>query len=218
MTKKNGSAVMDVLDPVSNDGEYAIEMTVPYTVRVTLEGVCPIIFHNYSIEAVIEKGNAAKNSKAKKEDNIESYAYRNQTGELCIPGINLKAACVQAARSRQDPRSPRKSAMELYDAIIVPLTDLASLGKATKKSATHGGWDFIDRRPVCVQQSRVLRSRPAMHAGWKATFDLMVTKPEYLEARSLHSLIVDAGRVSGLCDFRPTFGRFNVVSYEVITS
>lgn len=204
-----GKKKAEVLEQVSNDAEGLIELSTPYVARVTIEGVCPILFHRYSVEAVEEKAKAAKNSKAKKSDDVESYVYRNDKGELCIPGMALKGACVGAARSRQDPRSPRKSAMDLYKAIIVPLTELASLGKTS--------WDYLDQRRVVVQRNAVNRTRPAMLAGWRATFDLLVQSPEYLDARSLNALVAEAGRLQGVGDFRPTYGRFQVVSFEELT-
>lgn len=54
-----------------------------------------------------------------------------------------------------------------------------------------------------------------MRAGWQATFDLCVQAPEYLDPTSLNTLIADAGRFSGLLDYRPTFGRFQVVNFSV---
>lgn len=62
------------------------------------------------------------------------------------------------------------------------------------------------------------RTRPALLKGWRATFDVLVQAPEYLEPQSLNALAVDAGRLQGVGDFRPTYGRFVVVSFEVITN
>lgn len=205
MSKKNGTAA--VLDPVSNDAESSLAMAQPYVARITIEGVCPILFHRYSVEAVIEKGKSAKNSKSKKEDNVESYVYRDDAGLLCVPGMAFKGALVGAARSRQDPRSPRKSAMDLYKAIIVPLTELASTGKST--------WDFLDQRRAVVQRNAVNRTRPGLLKGWTATFEVLVQAPEYLEPSSLNLLAQDAGRLQGVGDFRPTYGRFAVTNFEV---
>lgn len=206
--KAKEKAPINNLDTVSNDAEEDIRGTEPYRVEVTIEGVCPILFHRYSVEAVAEKAAAKKNSKAKKTDNIESYVYRNTDGDICVPGIYLKGAIVQAGRSMQDPRSPRKSAMDLLKAIVIPLTDLATLGKDT--------WDYLDQRRVVVQRSAVSRQRPAFNEGWRATFILQVQVPDYLKPTQLHKLLVDAGRLVGVGDFRPSYGRFAVVSFEVL--
>lgn len=174
-------------------------------------GVCPLLFHRWSDEAVAAKAAARKNSAAKKEDDIESYVYRTDDRQIAIPGAYLKGAIAGpqgAAKFRQDPRSPRKSALDLYRAGIVVLTDLASLGADS--------WDYLDRRRVTIQRAGITRVRPAMLAGWTATFEILVQTPEYISPDDLHDVLVQAGRLVGLADFRPTYGRFAVVNFQLL--
>ncbi len=194
----------------TNGAANTIEMSEPYTVRVAIEGVADFLFHRWNPEAVDAKATAAKGSKAKKSDDVESYVYRNDAGELCIPGEYLRQAIIGAAKYRQDPRSPRKSAMDLFKAGVVTLTPLASVGKTA--------WDYEDRRRVVVQRNGVNRTRPALKAGWRAEFDLMVNLPEYVSPQLLNEVIGAAGRLIGVGDFRPTYGRFNITGFEVLTS
>jgi len=217
-------------DVPTNGSDEAIAFLEPFTAEVRIEGSADILFHRWNPEAVDEKAKAAKGSAAKKSDNIESYVYRNDAGEICLPGEYLRGAIVGAAKFRQDPRSPRKSAMDLFKAGVVSLTPLApmysaaSRGTASGGKASHGeagcgaatGWDYEDRRRVVVQRSGINRTRPAMKVGWSATFLLMVTLPEYISPQVLNEVIATAGRIGGLGDFRPTYGRFSVVSYRVI--
>lgn len=192
----------------TNGAQPTIELSEPYIARVSVEGVADILFHRWNCEAVEAKSSAAKGSKAKKTDDLESYVYRNTKGNLCIPGEYLRMATINAAKFRQDPRSPRKSAMDLYKAGIVTLTDLADLG--TKD------WDYEDKRRVLVQRNGVNRVRPAMRTGWRVEFDMMVNLPEYIRPADLNETIAAAGRLVGLGDFRPTFGRFSVVRFDVV--
>jgi hypothetical protein len=199
------NTVVQLKEP-TNGARETIEHSLPYTIAVTVEGSADFLFHRWNCEAVDEKARAAKGSKAKKTDDVESYVYRNDAGELCIPGEYLRMAIIGAAKFRQDPRSPRKSAMDLYKASVISLTPLATLGKKE--------WDYEDRRRVVVQRNGVNRVRPAMRAGWRATFDLMVNLPEYVDRNALRETIEQAGRLIGVGDFRPTFGRFGIVSFE----
>lgn len=195
------------LNDPTNGAIAAIEASIPYRVEVTLRGDADLLMHRWNCEAVAEKAKAAKGSAAKKTDDIESYVYRDDEGFLCLPGEYLRQAIIGASKFRQDPRSPRKSAMDLTKAAIVSLTPLASLGKRE--------WDYEHRCRVQIQRNGVTRVRPAFKAGWEAVFVLLVTLPEYVSREMLHGLIVDAGRLIGLADFRPTYGRFQVVSFEV---
>ncbi len=196
-------------DQVTNGGEDAIAASYPYRVAVTIEGSAAMLFHRWNCDAVEAKAKAAKGSAAKKSDNIESYVYRNEAGEICLPGEYLRQAIIHAAKFRQDPRSPRKSAMDLFKAAIVPLSELASLNVTE--------WDYEDRRRVTVQRSGITRIRPAMRPGWKCEIELMCNIPEYVDPLLLRQVIDDAGRLIGVGDFRPTFGRFTVANWELLT-
>ncbi len=193
---------------VTNDAQDTILSEAPYAVEIELTGSAPFLFHRWSVDAIAEKAVAKKGSKAKKEDNIESYVYRNEDRELCIPGEYVRGSLIMAAKYQQDPRSPRKSAMDIFKAGVVSLTDLASLGIKD--------WDYLDRRRVTIQRNGITRVRPALRAGWKATFHLQVLTPEYIDKQFLNATLQSAGRLVGVGDFRPTFGRFQVTRFELM--
>jgi hypothetical protein len=196
------------IGPVSNDALPVVVGSAPYAVGLTVEGVCPLLFHRWSNEAVAAKAAAAKGSAAKKTDDVEASVWRREGGEIGMPGEYLRQSIITAAKYRQDPRSPRKSAMDLYKAGVVALTDLAPLGSHT--------WDYLDQRRVTVQRNAVTRVRPAFNPGWIAEFDLQVQLPEYIQPKDLLDVLVNAGRLVGIGDFRPTYGRFQVTKFAVL--
>jgi hypothetical protein len=191
---------------VSNGAKEQIAIGEPWTCMVEIAGSADLLFHRWNNEAVAEKAAAKKGSAAKKSDNVESYVYRNDAGELCLPGEYLRGAIVGAAKFKQDPRSPRKSAMDLFRAGVISLTPLASLGCTD--------WDYLDQRRVVIQRNGVTRTRPAMRAGWKAEIQLMINIPEYIDQAFLLDVLGTAGKLIGVGDFRPTYGRFNVTGFE----
>jgi hypothetical protein len=197
--------VIKLTEP-TNGGEEAISHSEPYAATITIQGSADFLFHRWNAEAVDTKAAAAKNSKAKKTDDVESYVYRTLDGELAIPGEYFRGSIINAAKFRQDPRSPRKSAMDLFKAGVVVTSQLASLGVAE--------WDYLDRRRMMIQRQGINRTRPAMHAGWKVTFQLLIVLPEYIDKNTLRETIESAGRLIGLGDFRPTFGRYGIVKFE----
>ena len=202
-----GKAELKVVSEATDGGNSAIEAGLPYAVHVTLEGASDLLFHRWNCEAVEEKSKAAKNSKAKKEDNVESYVWRNESGHLCVPGEYVRQAIIHAAKYKQDPRSPRKSAMDLFKAGVVSLTDYASLGKKN--------WDYLDTRRVTVQRAGVNRTRPAMKKGWNSSFTFQVITPEYIDKQLFVDVLSTAGRLVGIGDFRPTYGRFQVTNVKI---
>lgn len=199
------------LDPVTNDAAQEIAFEEPYIVRFKIEGVAPLIFHRWSCEAVEAQSKAKKGSAAKKSDNIESYVYRNEQNQICLPGEYIRASMINGAKFKQDPRSPRKSAMDLFKAALVPLTDLAPLNGGTEK------WDYIDQRRMTVQRASITRLRPAFTKGWTAEFEFSVVLPEYVDSQLFHEVLALTGRVIGTADSRPTYGRFQIVKCEVLS-
>lgn len=194
-------------EQTTNGASEQIALSQPWIAAVQITGSADILFHRWNNEAVAEKAAAKKGSAAKKTDNVESYVYRNDDNEICLPGEYLRGAMIGAAKFKQDPRSPRKSAMDLFKAAIVTLTPLASLGATA--------WDYEDRRRVVVQRSAITRVRPAMRAGWKAQFDMLVNLPEYVDEHLFRDVLATAGRLIGVGDFRPTYGRFDVTGFKV---
>ncbi|RTG97845.1 hypothetical protein [Thermus scotoductus] len=165
-----------------------------------------LLFHRWNTEAVEEKAKAPKGSKAKRQDDLETYVWRDENGYLALPGEYLRQSIIRAAKYRQDPRSPRKSAQDLVKAALLVEPMLASLGVKD--------WDYEHRARVRVQQSAITRVRPAIKRGWRAEFFITVLLPEYIDPHLLHQLLTDAGRLEGVGDFRPTYGRFAVVLFE----
>lgn len=201
------SEVIAIGPETTNGGKTAIEYAIPYVAEVRIVGVADLLFHRWNVEGVATKARAPKGSKGKKTDDLESYVYRDEAGAIAVPGEYLRQAVIHAAKFRQDPRSPRKSAMDLFKAGVVCLTPLASLGVDE--------WDYEDRRRVMIQRNGVTRVRPAMKSGWSVVVQLMVNLPEYVPPDALQDVITNAGRLIGLADFRPTYGRFSVTNFEV---
>lgn len=204
----NGAMAIDKvsrLDPKGAKG--VVSFAQPFAVAVRIIGTTPMLLHRYDCEAVETKGKAKKGSAEKKSDNVESYVYRNKAGEIVIPGTYLKSACVESARFAQDPRSPRKSARDLFRAGI-RVAGEASLGKKT--------WDYLDARRVRVNNAAITRMRPAFAEGWILDFTIEVLLPEYIGFDLLNEVVVRAGRTIGLADFRPDFGTFMVSKFEML--
>lgn len=195
----------------TNGAQRIIEASMPYRATIAIKGVADFLFHRWNCEAVEAKAVAAKGSKAKKSDDLESYVYRDDDGNLAIPGEYLRQSIINAARFSQDPRSPRKSAVDLVKAGLVCTSKLSPIGP--RRSAK---WDYEDRRRVVVQRNAITRVRPAMLAGWEISVDFAVVLPEYISHSFLTELVSRAGALIGVGDFRPTYGRFATKAIECV--
>ena len=205
---KNGMAT--AISEPTNGAADIISLEEPYRVAFRIEGLAPILLHAWNAEAVDEKAAIAKGSKGKKSDNLETYVYRDSNDHICVKGISIARAIATMARFRQDPRSPRKSAHDLYTAGVVAEEPLLPFLPKTKT------WQYTDKQRAVVQKNAINRTRPAMKAGWVIEGVLMVLLPEYISVADVNDLLVKAGRLGGLGDYRPSYGRFRVVRCDRI--
>lgn len=203
---------------IGNGGEATILIEAPVIVQVSICGSAALLFHRWQTDSIEAKASAKKGSAAKKTDDIESYVWRNEDGIICLPGEYLRGTLINpqngAAKYQQDPRSPRKSALDLFKAGIINLTELAPITKANGQLAYE--WDFVDQRRVTIQRAGITRRRPGFLAGWTAEVLLMIQTPGLISTRLLHEVLVDAGRLVGVGDFRPTYGRYQIRGFQVV--
>ena len=90
----------------SNGAKASIELGIPYIATVQIEGTADLLLHAWNVESIDAKAKSKKGSAAKKTDDIESYVRRNEDGIICLPSEYLRMSIINAAKFRQDPRSP----------------------------------------------------------------------------------------------------------------
>lgn len=195
---------------VSNDADLSLHR--PYCVKMRLEGTQDILFHRWSNEDVQAKAEAKKGSEEKKRDNPEAYIYRNEEGYICIPGRYIVRSVVEAGRNFQDPRSKKKMAKDLVQAAVISDEVLSPI--LLKGKPTHE-WEYDDRQRVCIMRSAITRTRPAFRKGWEVDFTLISLVPDLVTPDFLRKLVDNAGLLIGMGDFRPTYGRFRVMRWEI---
>lgn len=215
--KGNGRVAAALVTPDVTTNPFANDLATgpsQVIVQVTLEGVSKILFHRYDCASVEAKGKAGKGSAAKKSDDTESYVYRNEKGHLAVPAENLHACLEVSAKSYQDPRSPRKSARDLFKAGILVLPALLAFRRPDGSALPT--WDFLDTRRCLVQQSAISRTRPGLEAGWRLEAEIHILAADLINLPLLRKVLHNAGATVGLCDFRPRFGRFQVSRAEIV--
>lgn len=208
--KGNGKGVL--ISGVTGKGAGLIAFEEPYMVEVKVQGIAPILSHRWDCDSVKIKDEAKKGSKAKKEDDIESYLYRTPEGYVAVSARWVIGALVNAARSLRDPRSPRKNGQDLVRAAIHPPAGVEVYPFLPKRKS----YDYLDRQMERVQRQGITRVRPAFLVGWEAAVQVECLCPELLDAPTLGQLFMLSGRVCGWGDKHPTYGRFMVTQYKQV--
>lgn len=144
-----------------------------------------------------------------KED-AEKVAYRNQKGELYIPSRCMKAAVLNAAswfKFGKKSAKPIIAGCTRIEPAEIILKD--GKGKALKEY-------IIDRRPVVIQKSRIIRARPLIK-DWQVEFELLYNDQLIGDVGVIQKVIEESGQRIGLLDNRPQKygenGTFDLVKF-----
>lgn len=185
------------------------------TTTVTIRGLTPLIMHNGNLADPLHESSIAlaklsgKRNKTLEDhrqlSKVEWYGglYVNEKGQPCLPGEVIEAAIAEGAKKTKRGKDAKAGVVVFGD------FDLEYDGpKSADALWKHGG--FLKRAGVRVKQSRVIRSRP-MFPQWSVTFDVQWDATIIKSESDVMDIIADAGRV-GIGDWRPKFGRFEVVA------
>lgn len=185
------------------------------SIEFTIQGLSPLLFHNGQLaDPLNDFAKRMKEVSGKKKktdaDHIElsrieflGGLYTDDKGRPGIPGENIESAMVFAAKKHK--LGPQAKAGIISDGFWLVDYD----GPKTPDAL----WEdkrFVDRRGAKVQMSRVNRTRPIFR-NWKLTFTLQYLADQ-LNKKDVVMIVETAGRIIGLGDYRPRFGRFEIVS------
>lgn len=183
------------------------------TTTLKITGLTPLIMHSGRLADPLDPATQALarlTSKRKKtiEDHkavskAEWYGglYVDDEGVPCLPGEVLEAALVEGAK-RFKLGKVAKGGLVVADNF--PL--IYDGPKTADELWAHGG--FLKRAGVKVGQARVIRSRPIFQK-WACKFSVMWDPSLVKDEEQVHEIAESAG-MTGIGDWRPKFGRFEV--------
>lgn len=187
------------------------------TFVVCIEGVSALLQHRFSDAEETET--TTRRVHVKKQDPreaAEKAAYRNDNGELYIPGTAI-ARMLREAGAAHKQRGSRKSLKYVVPAAVLVVEEQIILRDAEGNPLTKFE---VDSRPVVIPSTkgRIMRHRPRLNS-WHAEFSLEI-KEDLMDPQLIHQLLAEGGLQLGLLDFRPekggSFGRFALVNWALL--
>lgn len=182
------------------------------TFEVTIDGISPILVNRFKeqSEVPIKMKKAGKTNYGTPREQAEKAAYLDSSGKAWIPSTWVKGAIANVSSDYKLPAS-RKSVKSVIGGAVVPIEEKCYfLQKYTKKNIE------IDSRPCVVQRFRIMRHR-ARFEKWTVKVALEI-EDSILDPDNVHEMLCDAGRRSGIGDFRPSkggpYGKFKVVQWK----
>lgn len=186
---------------------------------VKLVGRRPLVMHNARLSDPLDeaakalKGITSKKSKSD-EDHMEAARieflgglYLNDDGRIIMPSDNLIAMVGDGAKKFKQGKMVQSSVEVNDDAV------LSYPGPNDPNKLWEAGSHML-RVQKKVQRSRISRTRPIFR-NWELQFDLIYDADEITDSETVTRWLTTAGRLVGLGDDRPKYGRFDV---EVVSN
>ncbi len=185
-------------------------------IQFHIRGVVPLIIHNGQLadplNPIVKEIKKVTKKKTKTDEDHEEIARLEWTGSFyldekdapCIPGEVIEGFLIASAKkSKQGPVAKSGVLSEGNWSIIYDgPKDIAKMWKLGNK--------FRYAAIVKVGQSRVVRTRPIFRE-WELKFTVDYL-PNVVDKEDIIKWVTDGSVIVGLCERRPKFGRFNVVS------
>ncbi len=183
------------------------------TTTISIKGLTPLIMHSGRLADPIDPATQAlARLTSKRQKTIEDHKalskcewfgslYLDDDGKPCLPGEVIEACLVQGAKKYKLGKVAKGG--------VVVLGNYAIKYKGPKTA--DGLWEdggYLKRAGVKVGMARVIRSRP-IFADWACTFEVNWDPDLVKDEDQLMEIAKSAGQ-SGICDWRPKFGRFEV--------
>lgn len=180
-----------------------------------IKGVAPLLMHNGQLADPLcpwckaIKVITGKRSNKRTDADLEELARLEWYGGLyvegdrpVIPGVNLEGML------REGGSKERLGKLFRAGVIADGNFPLEFDGPKTIDALWKDG-QFRDTRRVGMNGKSIMKTRPIFRR-WSLSFTVMFM-PDVLNERQVHGALVTAGRTVGLCDFKPRFGRFEIV-------
>ncbi len=198
---------------------------------ITIKGVRPLLMHNGRLANPLDAiskllKNATKKWSKGDEDQAECQRlefigglYFDEKLGPYIPTDNLQALLIEGARKRKLGKQ-----FEALVSVVPPATCREADGykldykgpRTIEELFSSPDQEFVFVKQARVNQAKVMRTRPRF-PEWSITFGVEVDEeaggPSEAEVTQA---LTDAGRLVGLGDWAPRYGKFEVISVNKI--
>ena len=171
--------------------------------KVAIKGVVPLLHHKF-IASTERVGRQIYEPKEEAKKGL----YLSKDGVPIQPAVHIEGAIIKAARDFK--MKGRKTYSDFCKASLIILEREIPFDNDQADK-----W-VIDEQPVVINRARVLCWRPRWDE-WSFHFTIRNLQPSMLDDVTLRQILEKAGNFIGVGDFRPKFGRFEVVEFEPIS-
>lgn len=185
------------------------------TATYTIQGKTPLLMHSERLanpfDPLTRELKALTGKRKKTEDDMLEIArvewlgglYSDDDG-IYMPGYNVFSALIGGGKLHKLGTAIRRAAIIEEDRLEIDFD-----GSRHDPEKLFEDKRFVDMRSVKVGTAKVMRCRPIFRK-WKLTFGVHYDESG-LERSDLDRCLRSAGAMVGLGDYRPRYGRFEVI-------
>lgn len=170
-------------------------------VKVTVRGSCSMLQHKR-----VNKETKKLKKTAEKVDYSKQWKnslYSDTKG--CYVPCDYMQACLTTAGKAFSFKG-KKTFKDIVNATLIVTPEKIYLGKK-KPDKIHECFGVIQRNQVAIY-------RPEFLKGWTIKFALLLLDTDQLPVKTVKELLVYGGKFVGIGDWRPRYGRFEVISFK----
>lgn len=187
-------------------------------VKYTIRGLTPLIMHSERLanpfDPLTREIKAVTGKRKKTEDDLLEIArleflgglYCDEDAGIHLPGYNLFAALIGGGKVHKLGAAIKRSALVQEDKVALEYDGPRTAEDLFKNKR------FVDIRSVKVGTALVTRCRP-IFKQWQCSFSVLYEETA-LNRSELDMVVRDTGSMIGVGDYRPRFGRFEVIGQQ----
>ncbi len=169
-------------------------------VIVKVRGIAPLLMNRFNPEP------DTSSKRGKKvyipEEEVKKKEYRTKDGKLFLPSTHFKASMVKAAVDFK--MTGRKSYKDYVKSGVFVTPEEIVLDQQEYE---------IFACPVVIQRARVMSWRPKFKE-WSCQFEIEISD-DMINPTTIKEILEFAGRYKGVGDYRPEYGRFEIVEFKI---
>lgn len=183
--------------------------------KVTITGITPLLMNscrgvNPTDPLVIEKKGITSKRKKTEEDHFAILdidymlaIYHDPELGPYLPAECIEACCRDAAKKNRQGKLVQTALFVSPDRVPLEYDGPRELEQLVADT------NFRDVRVGNIQRSKVLICRPRFN-HWRASFTIYYDET-LIDTDTIKGLLIRAGQQIGICDYRPRYGKFEVL-------
>lgn len=185
---------------------------------VKIKSICAMLHHGSQAVGMEEESTRKKGGVALKgnPDEWKKTIYFKEGVGVYFPAVSFEACLVNAAK--QHKVTGRQTATKFVQSGVFCTDEyLPFLVNGKKIMSLDDPLIKIDKRTVKNPSTRGRNTRyRAIFDNWESNFRIIVQNDDYVTKKLLKEIIEDGGRFIGVGDYRPRFGRFELISLKEV--